>query len=133
MNDAPNVIVDHSKEKYCPLCGKPWIVYEEEGQFGRVFLVCVHCMISIWIRDKLLGRWDILEKVPCGMCGKDMRMFARAADGFMALKCPDKKCGLDIRTDDPDYTRVIKGQAKTQAELVDKPFNPEFKINNDEA
>lgn len=113
-----HIIVDHSKEKYCPLCHKLWVLYEEPGKAGRVFLLCHHCMISIWVRDPMLGKWDGLEKIPCARCGKDMRLFVRGLDGFMAMKCPDKKCGCDIRTDDPDYT----------GRRTDMPFAPEVPV-----
>lgn len=114
------IVMNASKQKFCPLCGDKWVIYEEEEKKGRAFFVCKRCMISIWIRDPLLGKWDTLPKVNCPNCNTDMRMFARAADSFMAMKCPNKKCRCDIRTDDPEYT----GRGK--------PFGAEVKTLTDE-
>ena len=86
---------------HCPLCLKKWTIVEEEGKTGRAFFVCFEpkCMINIWVRDPMLGRWVYVEKEPCAVCGhKETRLFFRS-DGYIKMVCP--KCGCAIENVDP--------------------------------
>lgn len=86
-----DLLVNIKNAKDCPLCLKPWLIVEEEGKNGRVFLSCLrpHCMISIWVRDPLIGKWDRFEKVECPHCRHMMRFFCRS-DQYCKWYCP--KC-----------------------------------------
>ena len=85
--------------EHCPLCLKKWAIFEEPGKEGKVYFFCIKDLISIWIRDPMLGRWRIVQKEPCPVCGeKEMRLFFRS-DEYIKMLC--HKCGCCIENVDP--------------------------------
>ena len=90
-----NLVFEMTKLKFCPLCRNKWMTYEEPGKDGRSFFVCKSCMISIWVRDPMVGRWDEFEAVHCPNCrNHQMRFFSRS-DGYMKWYCVDCKCSIE--------------------------------------
>lgn len=96
---------------HCPLCKEKFITYEEPGKLGKVFFVCVKpkCMISIWVRDPMLGRWGRVESESCPVCSeKNMRLFFRS-DGYIKMVCG--KCGCAIENvDDKKHAALMKAE-----------------------
>lgn len=87
---------------HCPLCLNKFTLYEEPGKDGKVYLICVKpkCMISIWIRDPMLGRWTRIKSEQCPVCAeKNMRLFFRS-DGYIKMLCA--KCGCCVENVDND-------------------------------
>lgn len=90
---------------HCPLCKEKWSMYEEPGALGKVFLFCLKDMVSIWIRDPLLGRWVRVEEEPCPMCQEPhTRLFFRS-DGYIKILCP--KCKWSMENVDPDKHQAM--------------------------
>lgn len=113
--------------RICPLCRRDWIKIEESEADGKAYLACMFCMISIWVRDQLLGVWTRVEKEPCPVCAhKETRLFFRS-DGYLKYYCP--KCKLIIeQVDEKKHDQVIKKEAKegtrwlpkTEIERIDR-------------
>lgn len=99
--------------EHCPLCLQKWQMVEEPGEHGKVFFACMRqkCMVSIWIRDPMLGRWTRIESEPCPVCQeKNMRLFFRS-DGYIKMVC--HKCGCMIESVDTDkHERLIRAEEK---------------------
>lgn len=94
---------------HCPLCKDKWTLYEEAGKEGKVFFICVKpkCMIYIWVRDPMLGRYYNTESEPCPVCQEpNMRLFYRH-DGYIKMKC--SKCVCIVESVDPEkHEKLLK-------------------------
>lgn len=100
--------------EHCPLCLNKWQMIEEEGKEGRVYFSCLRtkCMISIWIRDPMLGRWTRTESEPCPVCSeKKMRLFFRS-DEYIKMLCP--KCGCSIENVDNDKHAALMRKEESE-------------------
>ena len=113
-------VPEKSDLEYCPLCLKKWRLYEEPGKTGKVYLFCVDDLISIWIRDPMLGRWKNVEKEQCPVCSeKEMRLFFRS-DEYIKMKC--HKCGCVIENVDNDkHEKLIKEEEAKGKRKIVKP------------
>lgn len=105
--------------EHCPLCDNKFTMIEEDGKDGKVYFACVKpkCMISIWVRDPMLGRWRRVQTEKCPVCSEaNMRLFFRS-DGYIKMVC--RKCGCAMENVDNDkHAALIKheeqqGQRKT--------------------
>lgn len=95
---------------FCPLCLDKWTIFEEPGPEGKVFFTCVKpkCMISIWVRDPMLGRWVKTQSEKCAVCGNMMRLFFDSS-GYIKMVCP--KCGCSIENVDNDkHAALMKAE-----------------------
>ena len=113
-------VPEKSHLKYCPLCLQEWKIYEEldtPQRKGDIYLFCIEDVISIKISDPMLGRWAVIEKEPCPVCGeKEMRLFFRS-DEYIKMLCPKCKCCIE-NVDNEKHAALIKkeemlGQRKT--------------------
>lgn len=96
--------------KYCPLCLKKWKIVDLDGKEGKAYFVCFDCEISIWVRDHMVGQWEKVEPVICGVCNNEkMRMFFRS-DEFIKTYCP--KCKSTVESYDEDKHRKINPDTK---------------------
>ena len=106
------LLVELEKMKYCPLCRRKWIIYEEPTQQGRAYFICRWCEISVWIQDPMIGLWETFEPVHCYVCrNHEMRFFCRM-DGYCKWHCMN--CGTSIEQVDPEKH---KGLLKTVDEV----------------
>lgn len=105
---------------HCPLCRGKFTLYEEPGRDGKVYMLCVNpkCMISIWVRDPMLGRWGRVESEKCPLCSEPkMRLFFRS-DEYIKMLC--SKCGYICESVDNDkHAAMMK---KEEAEGTRKTF-----------
>lgn len=115
-------IPTHADISHCPLCKSKFTMYEEPDAEGKVYFVCGRpkCMISIWIRDPMLGRWHRVESEKCPICQEpNMRLFFRS-DGYVKMQC--HKCGCSIENVDNDKHAALmkkeedEGKRKTFGE-----------------
>lgn len=105
-------ILDNKKLKFCPLCRRKWIIYEEPGKKGKAYFCCRWCEISIWVRDPMLGRWDEFEPVHCPTCrNHQMRFFCRS-DHYCKWLCLN--CGGSIESIDPEKHKKIDENTKPE-------------------
>lgn len=99
---------------HCPLCLNKWQIVEENGKTGKVYFACMRqkCMISIWVRDPILGRWTRVESEECPVCknGNRMRLFFRS-DGYIKMVCPKCSCMIE-NVDDEKHQRLIEAEEK---------------------
>ncbi len=96
----------------CPLYKRTFL---KLTNLGRVFFVCIPCMISINVNDPSVHLWadykpEVEKDIECinNKCGESMNFFFRA-DGFMKAFCPKCKStlateNLPPRIDKPKYT-----------------------------
>lgn len=115
-------IPDKADLNHCPLCLKKWTMYEEPGNTGKVYFCCTNswCMISIWIRDAMLGMWHdpASEKIPCLNCGDPMRVFFRS-DQYMKCYCPKCKIVIEnIQNEDKHNAIMAKEEADGKLQRV---------------
>lgn len=105
--------------EHCPLCLEKWRIYEQQEKDGRVYFFCERpkCMVSIWVRDPMLGRWGRVETEKCAICSTSMRLFFRS-DGYIKMLCP--KCGCSIENVDNDKHAAL--MKKEEAEGVRRTF-----------
>lgn len=131
--DLPNIpkidsfIPTPADMNHCPLCLNKFIMYEEPGKDGKVYFCCVKpkCMISIWVRDPMLGRWCRTESEQCPVCQEPkMRLFFRA-DGYIKMQCA--KCGCTIENVDNDKHAAL--MKKEEAEGTRLPGPKRFDEN----
>lgn len=94
-----NFIPTKADMEHCPLCKNKFVSYEEPGKQGNAMMVCLICMVKIWVRDPALGRWSRVEPEPCPFCKEPMRIFFRS-DGYIKTQCP--KCKFAAETVDPE-------------------------------
>lgn len=87
MSKTPAIITDLDAVK-CPLCDRK---FTKHVVGGEIFYACAPCNISINKLDPDFGTWDTKHKTPCPCCGKDLRIFTRALDGFEAIACRECK------------------------------------------
>lgn len=108
--------------EHCPLCLEKWKMYEEPGKMGKVFFFCLKDMVSIWIRDTMLGRWVRVESEPCPVCSEPkMRLFFRS-DGYIKMKCP--KCGACVESvDNEKHAAMMKKEEAMGLRKTLKPKN----------
>lgn len=102
MSDLKTYVPSMAEMKHCPLCLNEWVIVEEKGKKGNVYMACTrpNCMISIWIRDPFFGKWAIFEQIDCPHCkNTKMRFFARS-DSFVKWFCPN--CKSNIESADPE-------------------------------
>lgn len=132
--DLPNIpkidsfVPSKADMSHCPLCLKKFTMYEEPGKEGKVYFICVgvKCMISIWVRDPMLGRWTRVEGEQCPVCQEPkMRLFFRS-DEYIKMQC--HKCGCTIENVDNDkHAALMKKEIAEGKRLpgpkkdIDKP------------
>ena len=112
--------------EFCPLCDERFTLYEEPTKLGKVMFVCLgkNCMIRIWVRDPMLGRWRRVESESCPICSeKNMRIFFRS-DGYIKLLC--RKCGYACETVDEEIHDAILRHEVEQGKRImfRKPKEP---------
>lgn len=124
-----DLIFELKKLEHCPLCHKKWITYEEAGRNGRAYFVCKSCMISIWVRDPMVGKWGDYEAVPCPTCGHHKMNFFSRSDGYMKFKCPKCPCTIEEAPNSMN-DEINKDQEIKPGELLkigcEYPGCPEF-------
>lgn len=110
---------------HCPLCLDKFTMFEEPGKEGHVYFVChkPKCMISIWVRDPMLGRWGRVESEPCPLCSEPkMRLFFRT-DQYLKMLCV--KCGYICENVDPDkHAALMKAEEDRGFRFTPKPLPP---------
>lgn len=101
---------EQSHLKFCPLCTQPWKIYEEMDtpqRKGDIYLFCLEDEVSIKISDPMLGRWAVIQKEPCPVCGeKEMRLFFRS-DEYIKMLCPKCKCCVE-NVDNEKHAALLK-------------------------
>lgn len=123
MTGKENFVPSKADLEHCPLCKEKWHIYEEPGKLGKVYFFCPKpsCMVSIWIRDPMLGRWCNVEEEPCPMCQElHTRLFFRS-DQYLKVMCP--KCGWSMENVDPDKHAELmkKEEAMGLRQTIKKP------------
>ncbi len=119
--DTPKIdsfVPTKSDMEHCPLCLNKFTLYEEPGKLGRVYLVCARpkCMISIWLRDPMVGRWFRTESEPCPVCGEEkMRLFFRS-DEYIKMLCP--KCECIVENVDPEKHAMIMKYEESKGKRI---------------
>lgn len=120
--DLPKIdtfIPSKADMEFCPLCDNKFTLIEESEKTGHAYFACMRqsCMVWIWVRDPMLGRWRRVESEQCPICSeKQMRLFFRQ-DGYIKMRCI--KCGCCVENvDDEKHAALMKfeeskGERKT--------------------
>ena len=104
---------------HCPLCLKKFGMYEQPGAAGKVYFFCTDCLISIWVRDPMLGRWTRVESEQCPVCKEPkMRLFFRS-DEYIKMVCP--KCGCAIENVDNDKHAALMKKEISEGKRLPPP------------
>lgn len=106
---------------HCPLCLDKFTLFEEPGKEGKVYFCChkPKCMVSIWVRDPMLGRWGIVESEPCPVCSEPkMRLFFRS-DEYIKMQCP--KCFCTVESVDNDKHAALMKKEEAEGKRIPGP------------
>jgi len=110
------LVVELEKMKYCPLCRKKWIIFEEPTKKGKAYFVCRTCEISVWVQDPMIALWETFEPVHCACCRNHQMRFMCRMDGYCKWYCLN--CGTTIEQMDPDkHAHLQKGLEDIKAEF----------------
>lgn len=108
-------ILELKKVKFCPICRKKWTIIDEQGKQGKAYFCCFKCMISVWVRDPFVGKWDKIaseDPVHCPTCrNHQMRFFCRS-DGYMMYKC------LNCKTVVETYDKLKHGEHDDRKSII---------------
>lgn len=111
-DQADIFVPDGIDATHCPLCLGKWTLVEEEEKDGKAYFACFKstCLISIWVRDPMLGKYFNYDKIPCAVCGKDMRLFFRS-DQYMKCYCPGCKVVVE-HVDEKKHQLMVEEEVR---------------------